>query len=226
LQINQIIQQLWLSGCNLTDIPNLRWRLIADYILEHHTEGVSLYGTSFGGFEILRGLKVFKNLQSEGADIPLRKIGLIVTPASGQCIQINLRNLAFLGIAQAEAGLAKITNNVSSRLMGKFESQIDTRMVKVSVSELRAIMIKLRTLAFTSQLKTGELPDNLEVHYFGTDKDGTLDPLVNQPKSLEELRKVGTHVEEHWFDPDPTFSHMPTEEHTKKLLQDIIQIFS
>jgi hypothetical protein len=195
-------------------------------MLEHHPEGLNMFGTSFGGFETLRGLQVIKKIQDEGVEVPFINIGLVVAPTSGESIKKSLSTKVFIQLSRLESALAQLTNNVSARLLSKSLKEMNTPLGRISMGEARAIMIKLRTLQNSPPLTGESLPANLKVDYFGTDKSGHLDPLVVQPIALKELRSAGVEVNEHWYEPNPQFAHVPSEADTFRLLDDMVKFFS
>lgn len=52
-----------------------------------------------------------------------------------------------------------------------------------------------------------------------------VDPLVNQPKAIEELRNAGVVVAEHWYEPDPKFGHYPAPDELDRMMSDALSIF-
>lgn len=215
----------------VTDIPDLRWRRLADYIKKHHAEGITLFGTSFGGWEIFRGL-VFLNkmAQEEGFIIPPLETIVAVAPTSGNSLQktpIMDRKmwLAIKAAQYVEPAIAKLSGNVVPALISR-----STRELRLpdgsytSASDLRAIAVKARELANSKPFQPHDFPAEVRVHYFGTDQKGGEDPLVNQPAAIRELESAGVEVIPSWYDPDPEFPHIPSEQEAKRMTVDITDL--
>lgn len=192
----------------LSDVPDLRWGCMADYIAENHPTGVKFFGTSFGGRESLVALKKFKQFSELGFNVPIEAVVVVVAPTSKETIQprkvMGTGNWLMLQAAQ----------NVEP-----FITPISTLF-----PTLRAEVVRIRELIQGEQFVLGDFQEGQVVHYFGTDNEGTLDPLVNQPKAIDELRKAGVTVVEHWYKPDPDFAHYPAPEELDRMTRDAMLI--
>lgn len=192
----------------LSDVVDLRWRCMADYLAENHPAGVKFFGTSFGGRESLVALKKFKQLSDSGFNIPIETAVVVVAPTSKETIQprkiMGTKTWLMLQAAQkVEPFITPITTLFPS---------------------LRAEAVRVRELIQGEPFVQGDFQEGQVVHYFGTDQDGTQDPLVNQPKAIEELRKAGVTVVEHWYKPDPKFAHYPAPEELDRIMDDALLI--
>lgn len=192
----------------LSDVVDLRWGCMADYIAENHPTGVKFFGTSFGGRESLVALKKFKQFSESGFNVPVEAVVVVVAPTSKETVQprkiMGTRNWLMLQAAQK---------------VEPFITPISTLF-----PTLRAEVVRIRELIQGEKFVPGDFQEGQIVHYFGTDKEGTMDPLVNQPKAIEELRKAGVIVEEHWYKPNPNFAHYPAPEELDRMMGDAMLI--
>jgi hypothetical protein len=115
-----------------TDIPEMRWRRLADYLTEYHVEKVVLFGTSFGGWEVLKGLSIFNRLAiHEGFTIPPFTVIVAVAPTSGNSLQkppimdretwLRIKAVQLVGPA-----IVKLNGNVILSFIAKSQRQITT----------------------------------------------------------------------------------------------------
>lgn len=210
----------------LTDVPELRWRFLADFISQHYPDGVNLFGTSFGGFEILRGLGILNKLRSEGFTPPINTIAIVVAPTSRETIKQGGPAKLGIQLAELEGLIGVVSGNIIPHLMSKQTQEFPTPMGRTSLTDLRAVAVKLRSLARSKPPRPGDFLEGTTVHYFGTDPEGTLDPLVNQPRAIKELIGSGVNVEAHWYKPDLKFAHIPTVDESRRMLKDVSALFA
>lgn len=195
-----------------SDVVDLRWRSMADYLQKNHSIGIKLFGTSFGGRESLVALKKFKQLEGLGFNVPIEAVVVVVAPTSKETVQsreiMGTKGWLMLQAAKMESGNLKM-RHITSTLF----------------PSLRADAVRIRELVQSEPFVPGDFQQDQVIHYFGTDPEGILDPLVNQPKAIAELREAGATVVEHWYKPDPAFAHKPAPEEMDRVVEDAISIF-
>ena len=191
-----------------SDVVDLRWRCMADYLAENHPTGVKFFGTSFGGRESLVAMKKFKQLADLGFEVPVEAAVVVVAPTSKETVQ------------------PRKVMGTKTWLMLQAAQKIEPLITPISTlfPSIRAEAVRVRELIQGEQFKPGDFQEGQVVHYFGTDQEGTQDPLVNQPKAIEELRNAGVTVVEHWYKPDPKFAHYPAPEELDRMMEDALSV--
>lgn len=188
----------------LSDIVELRWRSIADYLESTGTNGVKFFGTSYGGRESLVALKHLRKLTEEGFKVSVKDIVVVVAPVNKGSIQ-----------AISRMGIPNWLLLQAAQKVEPFITPFSTLF-----PETRADVVRVRELLKGEQFKPGDFQDGQIVHYFGTDPEDKLDPLVNQPVAIKQLKELGINVVEHWYKPDLENAHYPHEGEMSKLLYD------
>jgi len=193
----------------LSDVVDLKWRAIADYLIANGKKEISFFGTSYGGRESLIALKKLRQLSSEGFETPIKDVVVVVAPVNKESIQPISR----MGIP--------------NWLMVQATQKVEPFITPISTlfPSLRADAVRVRELLQGEQFKLGDFQEGQTIHYFGTDKEGQLDPLVNQPIAIRQLRELGTKVIEHWYKPDPKIAHYPDQNELPRMVNDAKSIF-
>lgn len=213
----------------LTDVYDIRWRSIADYLAENHPRGVKIFGTSFGGRETLIGLSILKRLaDKEGFSVPIESVAIVVAPTSKDTIQprkkMGMKTWLAMQAAKVEPLFEKLTlRAIPYRMPEKLKLPGGKT---VDLWGVRAETVRIRELARGRRFQKGDFPEGLTIHYFGTDPKGELDPLVNQPKAIAELSSAEVNIREHWYKPNPGFAHYPAPDEIPRMMNEVLELFS